>query len=58
MKAAFCLIPCLFLVSCNTSIGLWRDAKVGYKWTEQKIRNANSGGHYGGENYDYDLPVY
>lgn len=36
------------LVSCNTSIGLYRDAKVGYNWSKEKIQGAGNGGGGGG----------
>ena len=48
------------LVSCNTSIGIWRDTKAGFGWTKQKIQGMGSGGGGGGggQSYEYDAPVY
>ena len=44
--AASMLVGCALLSSCNTSIGLYRDAKEGYRWTKNKIeesRQSDSG---------------
>jgi predicted small secreted protein len=50
----FILIACVFAMnSCNTSIGLWRDTKMGYNWTKAKIQ-----GNGGGGGYDEGAPVY
>jgi predicted small secreted protein len=44
------------LVSCNTSIGIFRDTKQGYEWTKSKIQGQGGGGNdsYG----DANAPVY
>ncbi|MFT4177552.1 MAG: hypothetical protein QM627_12980 [Luteolibacter sp.] len=58
------------LTSCNTSIGIWRDTKEGYRWTKNKIQesrsdsggggNYNYGGGGGDSSYDgeYGAPIY
>lgn len=55
MKFMLLLITVLSMVSCNTSIGLWRDTKLGYQWTKQKIQNSGSGGQ---QETQYGAPVY
>jgi predicted small secreted protein len=55
MKALLLLITVLSMVSCNTSIGLWRDTKAGYNWSKAKIQNSGSGGQ---QDYEYGAPVY
>jgi predicted small secreted protein len=55
MKYILLCIASLTLVSCNTSIGLYRDMKQGFIWTKNKIQN--SGG--GGDTVDpYGAPTY
>ncbi|MES2996276.1 MAG: hypothetical protein V4733_05635 [Verrucomicrobiota bacterium] len=50
------------LASCNTTIGIYRDVKVGVKWTANKVQGMNSGGDASG--YDStagaadDTPIY
>lgn len=56
MKFLLLAIATASLVSCNTSIGLWRDTKQAYQWTSEQIRGAGSGGNEAG--YDYGAPVY
>lgn len=52
------LISVVFsLVSCNTSIGVWRDTKAAYKWTARKIAESGDGGG-GSYDTDYGAPVY
>ena len=49
------------LTSCNTMIGIGRDAKQGYLWTKEKIQNAgnkNGGGGGSGNNSNSGAPVY
>ena len=58
MKILLLLTVAFSLVSCNTSIGIWRDTKAAFKWTGEKISGIGSGG--GGDEYDteYGAPVY
>ncbi len=57
MKLLTILVAVISLVSCNTTIGIWRDTKAGYNWTAEKIRGTGGGG--GGETeYEYGAPVY
>ncbi|MFD2256687.1 hypothetical protein ACFSSA_08365 [Luteolibacter algae] len=56
MKLVLILITSCTLISCNTTIGLWRDTKDGYHWTKNKIQN--SGSNSGGQEYEYGAPVY
>jgi|DewCreStandDraft_4_1066084.scaffolds.fasta_scaffold62482_3 predicted small secreted protein len=56
MKYMLLAIATASLVSCNTSIGLWRDTKQAYQWTSEQIRGAGSGGDAGA--YQYEAPVY
>lgn len=44
------------LVSCNTSIGLWRDTKAGFNWTKGKIQE--SGNNSEELDTEYGAPVY
>lgn len=53
MILAFAVV--VSLASCNTSIGIWRDTKAGYRWTKEKIQNSRNGGDQGS---DYGAPVY
>ena len=49
------------LVSCNTSIGMWRDTKATYHWGKRKIAESNNGGDSGGsseQEFEYGAPVY
>lgn len=59
MKCVILAMAALTMVSCNTSIGIWRDTKVGFNWTKDKIQGVGSGG--GGTEeieYEYGAPVY
>jgi predicted small secreted protein len=58
MKILLLLAVVFSLVSCNTSIGLWRDTKAVVKWSADKIAGTGDGG--GGDEYDteYGAPVY
>ncbi|MCP5533060.1 MAG: hypothetical protein H7A49_07105 [Akkermansiaceae bacterium] len=58
MKYLLVLAAALSLVSCNTSIGLWRDTVHAYDWTKGKIQNANQGGGGGAPDMEYGAPVY
>lgn len=55
MKFVAALIVTLSLVSCNTTIGVWRDTKAGFNWTKTKIQNSGGGGE---QEYEYGAPVY
>jgi hypothetical protein len=56
MKYILLGIAFLTLVSCNTSIGVYRDMKQGFIWTKNKIQGAGSGG---GDVVDpYGAPTY
>jgi predicted small secreted protein len=54
MKYIILLIVMFSNVSCNTAIGVWRDTKIGFNWTKEKIQNSQGGG----ESYDEGAPVY
>ncbi len=55
MKFTLLCLLSLALVSCNTSIGIYRDMKQGFHWTKTKMQG--SGG--GGETVDpYGAPTY
>jgi predicted small secreted protein len=58
MKVLLLLMVVFSLVSCNTTIGVWRDTKAVFKWTANKISGSDDGG--GGDEYDteYGAPVY
>jgi len=59
MKIFFVLAAIGTLVSCNTSIGMWRDTKATYEWSKRKIEESNNGGAGGSEQqYEYGAPVY
>lgn len=45
---------CLSLVSCNTAIGMYRDAKEGVIWTKNKIQEKRGGG----QSDPYGAPTY
>lgn len=55
MKYLLALAATLSLVSCNTSIGLWRDSVKAYDWTKSKIQGNND--PYGSQT-EYGAPVY
>ena len=42
MKLLILALAALVLNSCNTSIGLYRDTKVAYHWTKDKIQGSGS----------------
>jgi len=58
MKFLFLLAALGTLVSCNTSIGIWRDTKATYNWSKNKIQESNSGGGGESQDYEYGAPVY
>jgi predicted small secreted protein len=58
MKYLALLLVAIGLNSCNTSIGIYRDAKVGFLWTKGKIQGMSSGGGDGGVQEEYGAPVY
>ncbi|MEP2777360.1 MAG: hypothetical protein ABJQ29_00785 [Luteolibacter sp.] len=45
------------MVSCNTTIGVWRDTKALTSWSVRKIQEAGDGGASEQE-YEYGAPVY
>jgi predicted small secreted protein len=57
MKLLILLTVSFSLVSCNTSIGVWRDTKAAYNWTANKISESRNGGG-GGYDTEYGAPVY
>ncbi len=59
MKCLLIVAISLPMLSCNTSIGLYRDTKLGVNWIGQKIQG-NGGGYEddSGTEYQYDAPVY
>lgn len=57
MKYLILSISVLAMVSCNTSIGVWRDTKVGYNWTKERIQGAGSASSDEME-YEYGAPIY
>ena len=60
MKALVLLIALVGLSSCNTSIGVYRDAKAGFLWTKGKIQgmSAGGGGAEGATQEEYGAPIY
>ncbi len=54
MKTLAALLVMSCLVSCNTTIGIWRDTKAGYYWTKEKIQNSGNSG----QDQEYGAPVY
>ena len=58
MKLLLFLLVTMPLVSCNTTIGVWRDTKAGFTWTADKIRGTGGGGGGGETEYEYGAPVY
>lgn len=59
MKYVLLLAVAFSMVSCNTSIGLWRDTKATYNWSKRKIQESNNGGGAAsGQEYEYGAPVY
>jgi predicted small secreted protein len=57
MKFLVLLAFVISLASCNTSIGIWRDAKATYNWSQRKIQESQNGGG-SAEEYDQGAPVY
>jgi predicted small secreted protein len=55
MKIIIFCIASLSLVSCNTSIGVYRDMKQGFIWTKNKIQGDASGGNTADP---YGAPTY
>ena len=45
------------LVSCNTTIGLYRDTKAAVLWTKSKFQGSGGDGG-GGYDEEYGAPVY
>lgn len=39
------MLTALALTSCNTSIGLYRDAKQAFHWTKDKIQGTGGDGY-------------
>lgn len=58
MKCFLLLAFVFSLVSCNTTIGVWRDTKATYHWSKKKIQESQSNGGGGGTEYEYGAPVY
>lgn len=60
MKYFFAALLCVGVVSCNTSIGIYRDVKAGVTWTAGKIRGSGSGGGggYDSGSADGGAPIY
>jgi len=54
MKFIGIILLAVSLVSCNTTIGVWRDTKAGFLWTKEKIQNSQGGD----QGYDQGAPVY
>ena len=57
MKCIALTLICLSLASCNTAIGIYRDAKEGVIWTKNKIQEKRNGGG-GGYSDPYGAPTY
>ncbi|MFY7818327.1 MAG: hypothetical protein ACOVRB_08190 [Akkermansiaceae bacterium] len=55
MKLIVLIALCLSVVSCNTAIGIYRDAKEGVIWTKNKIQEKRGGG---GHSDPYGAPTY
>lgn len=64
MKTFFLLATVFGLVSCNTSIGVWRDTKALSSWSVRKVKEARDGtsaaysGTVDDQEYEYGAPVY
>lgn len=56
MKYFILFVAVFAMVSCNTSIGLYRDTKHAVNWTQNKLQNSGNSGDGGG--YDSGAPVY
>jgi hypothetical protein len=56
MKLILLCAVSLSLVSCNTSIGVYRDLKQGFIWSKNKIQGSGGGG--GGYSDPYGAPTY
>ena len=56
VKVILAIAVVVSLTSCNTSIGIWRDTKAGFRWTKEKIQNSGNGGS--GQDSNYGAPVY
>ena len=52
--AALALVLAFALQSCNTMIGMGRDIKYGYHWTQEKVQGSGSNG----SSDPYGAPVY
>ncbi len=55
MKFTILIALCLSAVSCNTAIGMYRDAKEGVIWTKNKIQEKRGGS---GQSDPYGAPTY
>lgn len=55
MKTLIVLFFAASLVSCNTSIGIYRDTKAGFLWTKGKIQQWSGDG---APDEEYGAPVY
>jgi hypothetical protein len=55
MRSIIFLAITLAFSSCNTSIGIYRDAKQGVIWTQQKIQGT---GNSSGSADPYGAPTY
>lgn len=64
MKAFLMLATVFSLVSCNTTIGVWRDTKALTSWSVRKVKEAKDGngaafsGWDDDQEYEYGAPVY
>lgn len=66
MKAFLLLVTAFSLVSCNTSIGVWRDTKALTSWSVRKVKEARAGSsasisgqeYDSNQDYEYGAPVY
>ncbi len=58
MKHLALLALAASLVSCNTTIGLYRDTKAAVLWTKDKFQGSGGGGGGGGYDEEYGAPVY
>jgi predicted small secreted protein len=58
MKFVLIITAAGLLTSCNTLIGVGRDAKIGYEWVAGKVQDMNSGGSAQHDDYEGGAPVY
>ena len=57
MKILILIAAVFALNSCNTSIGIYRDAKGAFEWTKSKFQNDGSGGVDPGYDEEYGAPI-